>query len=111
MLIKRNSVRYLSHARVRIPGLFEGEVLLKDLSVTGCCIECTMYVDIQPGASYKIEVIPEAASKIGQFDLMVESRWVQAGDYSCDVGFSITASPKGRLFQRYVDYLDWRASQ
>jgi hypothetical protein len=40
----------------------------------------------------------------------VEARWVRGGDYSCEVGFSITASPKGKAFQRYVDYLSWRSS-
>jgi hypothetical protein len=110
MLNKRKSVRYPSHAQVRVPEAFDGEALLKDISITGCCIECTMYVDIKPESSYNIVISPEKASKIGQFDLTAEVRWVREGDYSCEVGFNITASPKGRLFQRYVDYLSWRSS-
>jgi hypothetical protein len=110
MLNKRKSVRYPSHARVRVPNVFEGEALLKDLSITGCCIECTIFLDIKPDSSYQIVVFPESASKINQFELTVEARWVRAGDYSCEVGFAILASPKGKAFQRYVDYLSWRSS-
>jgi hypothetical protein len=109
MFIQRKSVRYLSHARARIANAFEGDALLKDLSVTGCCIECTMYVDLKPNTAYKIEIMPEAASEIGNFELTAESRWVWMGGYSCEVGFMITASPKGKLFQRYVDYLSYRS--
>jgi hypothetical protein len=110
MLNKRKSVRYPSHARVRLPNVFEGEALLKDLSITGCCIESTIFLDIKPDASYRVVILPESAAKIDHFELAVEARWVRAGDYSCEVGFSITASPKGKAFQRYVDYLNWRSS-
>jgi hypothetical protein len=65
-------------------------------------------MDIKPNVSYKVEVIPEAAAEIGSFEITVESRWIRTGGYSCEVGFRITASPKGKLFQRYVDYLTWR---
>jgi hypothetical protein len=91
-------------------GVFEGDALLKDLSVTGCCIECTMVVDIKPDMVYKIEILPEAASNIGSFELKAEARWIRAGGYSCEAGFLIVASPKGKLFQRYVDYLVWRST-
>ncbi|MDR1949760.1 MAG: PilZ domain-containing protein [Spirochaetaceae bacterium] len=110
MFNERKSARYPSHARARIEGAFEGDALLKDLSVTGCCIECTMIVDIKPNAIYKIEILPETASNIGNFELKVEARWTRIGGYSCEVGFMIVASPKGKLFQRYVDYLTWRSA-
>jgi hypothetical protein len=109
MFNERKSVRYLSHARARITGVFEGEALLKDLSVTGCCIECTMVVDIKPNVVYKIEILPEDTSNIGNFDLKAEARWTRMGGYSCEVGFLVVSSPKGKLFQRYVDYLAWRS--
>jgi hypothetical protein len=109
MFNERKSVRYSSHARARIKNAFEGDALLKDLSITGCCIECTTIADIKPNEIYSMEVIPDTASNVGNFDLMVECRWIRAGGYSCDVGFMITASPKGKAFQRYVDYLTWRS--
>jgi hypothetical protein len=106
----RKNRRYQTFARVRIPGVLEGETLLKDLSVTGCCVECTAQSDIKPGVRYRMEILPENVSKIGKFEILVESRWVRGGSYSSEVGFNIVASPKGKLFQRYVDYLDWRHS-
>jgi hypothetical protein len=90
--------------------VFEGEALLKDISITGCCIECTMQVDIKPHREYKIEILPESTANIGKFELAVESRWVRVSAYSCEAGFAVIASPKGKLFQRYVDYLSWRSS-
>ncbi|MDR1617669.1 MAG: PilZ domain-containing protein, partial [Treponema sp.] len=65
---------------------------------------------IKPDIQYRLEIFPEGASNIGSFEISVESKWVRAGSYSSEVGFSIVASPKGKLFQRYVDYLDWRHS-
>jgi hypothetical protein len=109
MFEKRKDKRYPATARVHIPDVFKGEALLKDLSITGCCIECTMYVDIKLGVRYKIEIIPEAVSKIEEFGLLAESCWIRTGGYSCEIGFSIIASPRGKLFQRYVDYLSWRS--
>jgi hypothetical protein len=35
---------------------------------------------------------------------------MRAQGYSCDVGFQILESPKGKEFQRFVDYLAWRSS-
>jgi hypothetical protein len=110
MFQERKNIRYRTLAKARIKGIFEGDAILKDLSITGCCIECTMHVDISPNVQYSLEVIPEKIAKIGKFDLKVESRWKKSGEYSCEIGFNVIASPKGRLFERYVDYLAWRSS-
>jgi hypothetical protein len=110
MSIQRKEPRYSTLAHARIPGLFQGEALLKNLSVTGCCIEYTEFVNVKPGIPYTVEIFPERAAKIGRFDLTVESRWVRSESYACELGFLVTASPKGRLFQRYVDYLAWRSA-
>jgi hypothetical protein len=109
MAIKRKSVRFPAHARARIPRVLEEDALLKNLSITGCCIECTTMVNIQLDTVYKMEIIPEAASNVGSFELSVESRWIHMGGYSCEMGFMISSFPKGKLFQRYVDYLSWRS--
>jgi hypothetical protein len=106
----RKNRRYQTLARVKISGVLEGEMLLKDLSVTGCCVECTSLLDIKPDTQYRLEIFPEGVSNIGGFDLFVESKWIRTGNYSGEVGFNIIASPKGKLFQRYVDYLAWRHS-
>ena len=105
----RKNLRYRTLAHARIEGISGGETLLKDLSITGCCVESTTYVEIKVNTRYKIEIMPEAASNIGDFELLVESKWFRTVGYSCEIGFAILESPKGRLFQRYVDYLSWRS--
>ena len=108
MIELRRNARYQSLAKARIEGISEGDTLLKDISVTGCRVECTTYAEIKPNIRYKLEVIPESAAKIGAFELMVESMWIRSAGYSCEIGFSIIESPKKKLFQRYADYLSWR---
>ncbi|WP_100217116.1 PilZ domain-containing protein [Treponema primitia] len=110
MFDNRRSARYPTLARALVPEIFEGEALLKDLSITGCCVEYTMFVDIKPNTQCKLQILPDSAAKIAPFELQVESRWVRSGGYSCEIGFTITVSPKGRDFQRYVDYLAWRST-
>jgi hypothetical protein len=110
MFNERKSIRYPTHARARIPSVFEGEAFLRDISITGCCIECTINIDIKHNASYKVEIIPESLAEIGSFEVTAECRWIRTGGYSCEIGLRIVASPKGKLFQRYVDYLTWRAN-
>jgi hypothetical protein len=106
----RKNPRYRTLAQARIPDVLEGESLLKDLSITGCCVECTVFVDVTPNARYQLEIEPESAANIGSFQLAVEVKWIRSGDYSSEVGFNIVASPRGKLFQRYVDYLAYRSS-
>ena len=112
MLENRKNPRYRSLARVRIPGVLEGDNLLKDLSITGCCVECTAYTDIQPGSLHQLKVEPESAAKIGSFELSVELIWIRSGGYATEVGFAVAASPRNnKEFQRYLDYLSYRSSQ
>jgi hypothetical protein len=110
MLENRKNNRFRTLARAKIPGILGDESLLKDLSVTGCCVECTSIIDVQPNTQYKLEIVPEGASGIGSFELSVETKWIRSGGYSSEVGFGIIASPKGKTFQRYGDYLTWRSS-
>jgi hypothetical protein len=107
---KRKNRRYPSIAKAQSPKAFSGDALLKDLSITGCCIECTMRPEINTGETYKINIVPEENSGIGSFELVVECKWIRTVDYSCDIGFDIVKSPKGKTFQRYVDYLSWRSA-
>jgi hypothetical protein len=101
----RNNPRYRALAIARITGLPEYEGLLKNISITGCCVEYTVKADILPNTQYKLEVIPEKELRIDRFELLVERKWIRSDGYSTDVGFVIDASPKGKHFQDYVDYL------
>jgi hypothetical protein len=97
-------------AHAQIAGILGGECVLQNLSVTGCGVECTGAVDLQKDISYQMKVKPEKESHIGSFDLQVECKWIRKNGYSTELGFFIIASPKGRKFQRYVDYLAYRQS-
>jgi hypothetical protein len=108
MFEKRKNVRFDTHARARIAKLFHEDALLKDLSVTGCRIESTVFADIELHSLHTIEIIPDAASNIGSFEITAEARWIQKGEYSFEAGFLITSSPTGKHFQQFVDYLGWR---
>ena len=107
----RENTRFQTFAAVKIKGRKEQEFPLKDLSITGCRIECPAELVIMPDKHYTFHVIPEAAAEIDSFDIDVESKWVRIRGQSCESGFSILKSPKGKQFQRYVDYLSWRYSQ
>ena len=107
---QRKNVRFQTLAKASIKEANEGEILLKDISVLGCRVECTTRAGIELKKHYKLEVIPESVSKVLSFDLLVETMWIRTGNYACEIGFAIVESPKGKSFQRYVDYLSWRFS-
>ena len=111
MADNRKNARYRTLAIARIKGDKESEYLLRDLSITGCRIECPGYTEIDINEQYHLEVLPEDAANISSFRLKVESKWIKTGGDSIEVGFRIMESPKGRSFPRYVDYLSWRYSQ
>ncbi|MCL2318807.1 MAG: PilZ domain-containing protein [Treponema sp.] len=111
MIELRKHVRYKTLAKARINGVSEGETLLKDISITGCRVECTSYAEIKSHLRYKLEIIPEDAADVGIFELFVEASWIRTEGYSSEIGFVIVEFPKKKLFQRYVDYLAWRYSQ
>ena len=110
MLEKRKNQRLKTLAKVRIPGILDGESLLKDLSITGCRVECTAYSAVKPEKIYQLEIIPEQVAKVDNFTLEAEMKWIRSTGYSGEIGFNIVASPKGRQFQRYVDYLVYRST-
>lgn len=111
MIDLRRNIRYVSFARARIEGLHEGEALLRDLSVTGFRLEFTAAVAFDPQKACCITIVPETKAAVDAFDLQAKPEWSRAGYDTFEVGFSITASPKGKTFQRYVDYLSWISSE
>ena len=108
---KRADIRYETLAKAKIEGISEGDILLKDISITGCHVECTTYLEIKPNIQYNLEVMPESAANIDTFTLLVEIKWIRSESYCCEIGFLITEFPKRKLFQRYVDYLDWHKNK
>ena len=106
----RKNLRYTTLAKIKIKEYGEEEFVLKDLSVTGCRMECSAEIEILPQRRFKLEIMPESEAKVNSFFLDVESKWIHLKGDSCEAGFSICESPKGKQFQRYVDYLSWRYS-
>ena len=107
----RLNLRYQTFARVKIKEIDNDAFPLKDLSVTGCRVECPSGTEIMPDKQFTVEIIPETASKIDSFFLTVESKWIRVSGDISETGFLIVESPKGKQFQRYVDYLSWRYAQ
>lgn len=110
MLDQRKNIRYETTARVIIEGVSKEKALLKDISVTGCRVESPASAAISLNQRYRLKVIPESDAEIGQFFLTAECMWAGTEADSCGFGFNIVESPKGKQFQRYVDYLSWRYS-
>ncbi len=107
MLEHRKTPRYASIAHAKVFGLTVGDAVLRDLSITGCRLEFSAAVALTEGSRYKLVIQPEDVAEVEDFELEVEARWSRADYDSFEVGFSILASPKGKAFLRYVDYLAW----
>jgi hypothetical protein len=107
----RRAPRYPTFAKARIDGFAEGEALLKDLSVTGCRLEFSAAIAFSLADLCRIRIMPEDRSSVEAFEIEANPLWSRAGYDSFEVGFSIGASPKGRFFERYVDYLAWKAAR
>jgi len=110
MLENRKHPRYKTKALARIADILEGENLVKDISITGCCVESPAFAEIMPSMIYQLEIIPEKNSKINNFVMEVEVKWLRSSGKGSAIGFGILSSPKGEEFQRYVDYLAYRSS-
>ena len=96
-------------ARAVIQDVLKEDIMLKNISITGCCVVCLSSVNISINSSYKIKIEPESDAKIGDFVLVVECKWIKETEHSKEIGFNIVDFPKGELFQRYVDYLAFRS--
>ena len=109
-MYERNYQRYASQALARMPVVIKKDAHLRDFSVTGCCIESNLLENIQLNETYTIEIVPEKLSKIQRFSISAEARWIRKVEDTYYVGFFISVSPTGKLFQHFVDYLSWRPS-
>ena len=111
MLVNREKPRYNTMGQAHISGVTEKGILLKNLSITGCCLECTEINEkIKNGEIYEIIIKPERASHTGEFRFQAECKWIRKTDSSCEMGFNVTASPTGKFFKNYVDYLTYHSN-
>jgi len=111
MLFPRKNPRYNSMDNAQITISPKCKFLIKNLSITGCCLECKSgFDDIKINKKYKINVKPEHKSHIHKFDIEVECKWIRNIADSSEMGFEIYSFPKGKNFQNYVDYLAFRSN-
>ncbi|MHB9296289.1 hypothetical protein PilKf_02049 [Pillotina sp. SPG140] len=108
---RRENIRYPTEAHAIITTLLIGEAILQDISITGCCIEYTVQVPVSVGEPLIIKIIPEPAAGIGEFTVIGEPCWIRSINYSCEIGFLFKEYPKGKFFERYVDYLSYKSQK
>jgi hypothetical protein len=110
MLIKRKGNRLGSSAMVQINELLKQSGQVKDIDILGCRVRTEEEVEVFKGDVFKLTVIPEHESRVGKFTFTAEARWQKRDSSGTEIGFLITASPQGREFENYVDYLDLKHS-
>jgi hypothetical protein len=94
--------RYNSVARVRING-FEGEAVLRNVSIGGFRMESRTYAAIQVGERYTMWIQPEPSANISTFELSVEVRWTQSRETIFSSGFLIVSAPVNNYYEKYID--------
>jgi hypothetical protein len=101
--------RYDSLALIRVNG-FEGEALLKNISVTGFCMQSKTYANLTPGNKYIMRVFPEDSSGLDAIEAEVEVRWVRSEVSKFEVGLLVSkyTGAGGKNMEKYVDYLKTR---
>jgi hypothetical protein len=105
----RKSIRYGTIGKAQITDAPKCKFIVKNLSITGCCLECiTTSNKLKTSEKYKVNIEPERKAHIHKFELEVECIWVRNGEDYNEFGFEIYSFPKGKNFQNYVDYLAYR---
>ena len=104
----RNESRFLSNALVYVIDESQNktEASLRDLSEHGLSIRSDNFINIEPNSSYVIAVIPEDNTKVGKFELEIESKWVKLNKLKMESGFSVLVSFNEREFKDYLEYLN-----
>jgi hypothetical protein len=101
----RKDERYPSKAHVHIADVSDTEPVLKDLSLSGCCIESSDFLDIVPHSRYTLDITPEEDAKLEKFALDIESKWVRTKRAYSQSGFVFLVPPDETNLRRYVEYL------
>ena len=106
----RNELRFLSNALVYVvdESKNETEASLRDVSLNGLSIKSDGFIDIEPNSSYVIAVIPEKETKLKEFKLEIESRWVKVNKSQMESGFSVMVPFNKTEFEDYLEYLAMR---
>ena len=105
---KRDTPRFASGAGISIGG-FEGEGLLRNVSMTGCCMESVTYVAIKPNDEYQVKIIPNANDKEPPFTASLIVTWIKSSETLFEAGFHMEAKyADNSPIRRYAETLQAR---
>ena len=90
----RETPRFASGAGISIEG-FEGEGLVRNISMTGCCMESVTYVAIKPNDVYQVRIIPGANEKIEPFTMKLTVTWIKSCETLFEAGFHVEGGQAG----------------
>jgi hypothetical protein len=101
----RKNIRYTADAEVYISPFPGHRMLLKDISLNGCCIHTDDFVEILPNTLFMIGVAPRDSGNLENFALNVKARWFRSKKNLFESGFEILAPEKSPSLKRYVQFL------
>ncbi|MDR3200699.1 MAG: PilZ domain-containing protein [Spirochaetales bacterium] len=102
--------RYNSLAAVRING-FEGMALLKNISMSGFCMQSKTFADFTPGEKYDLTITPESSTSLRPIEMVVQARWIRSEvsrfevGFQAEIGFHVANAAANRELERYIEYL------
>jgi hypothetical protein len=100
--------RFDCTAYVKING-FEGQALLKNISISGFGMASRTYAAMQVGERYVMQIVPASETGVNPFEVEVEARWVKSEVTQFTVGFQTTNRSADRYLTKYVEYLSQKA--
>ena len=107
----RDTPRFTSGAGISIEG-FEGEGLLRNVCLTGCCMESVTYVAIKPDDIYQVRIIPGVTEKTEPFTMKLVVTWTKSSETLFEAGFHVEAGQTGNSpIKRYADSLQEQGVQ
>ena len=104
----RDTPRFASRAGISIEG-FEGEGLVRNVSMTGCCMESITYVAVKPNDVYQVRILPNADDKEQPFTARLVVTWIKSSETLFEAGFHVEANQVDNSpIRRYAETLQAR---
>ncbi|MDR1352674.1 MAG: PilZ domain-containing protein [Treponema sp.] len=112
---KRRFVRYASSAKVRINKYTRILVLMRDISLYGCCLsypdtQSASMIDLETDDEYTLEVFPEP-EEIGAFSVNIKPRWTRIRGEMRETGCLIDRFPTEEDREKFTAYIKWQADR
>jgi hypothetical protein len=101
----RKDNRYTANAEVCMTPFSGHRVMLKDISLNGCCVRSSDFIDILPSTCFLIGVTPKDSPEVKDFALDVKSRWIRTSKGVFESGFEILAPEKPAALEQYIQFL------